>query len=128
MNLTKNFSKHEFDCNDGSEMPSDVLENVRILANHLQVIRDVIEEPISVNSAYRSLSYNRSIGSKDTSQHIKGIAADLSLKETNPQELYNIIELLMDYDIIPQGGLGLYNTFVHVDFRGYNARWNNTNK
>ena len=30
--LTKNFSKSEFDCNDGSEMPEDVFENVQIQA------------------------------------------------------------------------------------------------
>ncbi len=51
MKLTENFSKHEFDCNDGSEMPNSVLENIRVLANHLQIIRDLVEEPININNA-----------------------------------------------------------------------------
>ena len=32
MKLTKNFSKREFDCNDGSEMPNKVLERIKLLS------------------------------------------------------------------------------------------------
>lgn len=123
MKLTRNFSKWEFECKDGSEMPATVLGNVSKLAQALQVIRDVVQEPIRITSSYRSLEYNRTIGSKDTSQHVLGKAADLQIDNVEPQELYEIIELLIDLEQIPQGGLGLYNTFVHYDIRGYEARW-----
>ena len=123
MKLTKNFSKWEFECKDGSDIPAIVLGNVNKLAQALQVIRDVVQQPIRITSSYRSLEYNRTIGSKDTSQHVLGKAADLQIDNVEPQELYEIIELLIDLEQIPQGGLGLYNTFVHYDIRGYEARW-----
>jgi hypothetical protein len=54
MKLTSNFSKSEFDSKDGAEMPDDVLENVKIVAEQLQILRDVLNVPIKINSAYRS--------------------------------------------------------------------------
>ena len=56
MKLTKNFSKSEFECKCGCVMPDNVLENVKKLAEQLQIIRDYVQEPIIINSAYRCLS------------------------------------------------------------------------
>lgn len=125
MRLTDNFKLEEFECNDGSEMPPYVFKNVISLSVALQSIRDCVMYPISITSAYRSLEYNRSIGSNDTSQHLLGKAADLQVKEMIPIELYETIEALIDLEYIPEGGLGLYNTFVHYDIRGTKARWDN---
>lgn len=123
MKLTKNFYKYEFECKDGSKMPEEVFNNVKELAKSLQIIRDCIKKPITLTNAYRSLSHNRSIGSKDTSQHVKGKAADLQVDGLTPNELYTIIEDLILKGKLQEGGLGLYNTFVHYDRRGYRARW-----
>ena len=126
MNLTENFKLEEFHCNDGSKiMPPHVFKNVVSLSIALQVVRECIGYPINITSAYRSLEYNRGIGSKDTSQHVLGKAADLQVKELIPIELYETIEALIDLGYIPEGGLGLYDTFVHYDVRGYKARWDN---
>lgn len=125
MKLTENFRSEEFDCSNGSRTPDIVFKNVYSLAVALQAIRDCIGCPIKITSAYRSLEYNRSIGSKDTSQHVLGKAADLQVKEMIPIELYETIEALIDLEYIPEGGLGIYNTFVHYDTRGYKARWDN---
>ena len=123
MKLTKNFSKSEFECKDGSEMPLDVFKNVRELSVELQIIRDKIGVSLNLTNAYRSLKHNRSIGSKDTSQHVKGKAADLQVKGMTPRRLYTIIEDLILKGEVKEGGLGLYNTFVHYDIRGTRARW-----
>jgi hypothetical protein len=40
MKLTENFSKSEFDSKDGAAMPLEVLQNIKELANNLQVLRD----------------------------------------------------------------------------------------
>ena len=125
MNLTDNFKLEEFQCNDGSQMPPHVFKNVVSLSIALQVVRDCIGYPINITSAYRSLEHNRSIGSKDTSQHVLGKAADLQVKELIPIELYETIEALIELGYIPEGGLGIYDTFVHYDIRGYKARWDN---
>lgn len=128
MRLTKNFTKWEFRSKDGSIMPDHVLENVIELACNLQTLRDFLGEPIKVNSAYRSLQHNRSIGSKDSSQHVKGNAADIKVKGLDTEDLYLIIEKLIEIGDLKEGGLGLYNTFVHYDIRGTKARWDNREK
>lgn len=121
--LTENFSKSEFDCNDGSEMPADVFENVKLQAENLQVLRDFVGKPIKINSAYRSVSYNAKIGGAKNSQHPKGNAADITIQGYDPGEVAEIIEGLIRIKAIEQGGLGIYATFVHYDRRGSQARW-----
>lgn len=125
MKLTDNFSRWEFECKDGSEMPDHVVFNTYKLSVALQTIRGCIGYPIAITNAYRSLEHNRSIGSKDTSQHIQGKAADLQVKEMSVLDLYETIETLIEWGHIPEGGLGIYNTFVHYDIRGTKARWDN---
>ena len=121
MKLTKNFNKSEFDCKCNCEMPKDVLYNIQKVANQLQIIRDRVNVPIKVNSAYRCLKHNRSIGSNDSSQHVLGNAADIVIQGQIPEQTANLIELLISNGDILQGGLGIYNTFTHYDI-GHNGR------
>ena len=123
MKLTKNFSKKEFDSKDVSEMPQDVFVNIQKLANQLQVLRDYLGKQISINSAYRSPSHNKSVGGAKNSQHLYGKASDITVKEMTPKQVYDAIEILISNGDMLQGGLGLYNTFVHYDFRGNKSRW-----
>ena len=124
MKLTANFSKIEFDCNDGSEMPDEVLENVKELAQNLQIIRDTIGKPININSGYRSPSYNKKVGGASKSQHLTGKAGDLRVSGMTPKNLHKVILDLIKQGKICEGGVGLYSTFVHYDIRGIKARWN----
>ena len=123
MKLTANFSLSEFECKCGCEMPDDVFDNVKELAKSLQILRDKIKKPIKVNSSYRCLSHNKNIGSKSTSQHVLGKAADIVVKELKPNEVADIAEQLMNKGLFKMGGVGRYNTFTHVDIRGKKARW-----
>jgi len=121
--MTKNFSKEEFDCNDGSEMPINIYHNMVKVANQLQILRNHLGKPIQINSAWRSEEYNASVGGVKDSQHIMGRAADITVRDLNPTEVYNTIEELIEKGDMLQGGLGLYDTFVHYDIRGERARW-----
>lgn len=123
MRLTKNFTQREFKSRDGSKMPEDVLCNIKDLADSLQVLRDFLGEPIRINSAYRSPEHNKAIGGVKSSQHILGKAADIKVKDIETKDLYLIIESLIVDGKMKQGGLGLYDTFVHYDIRGSKARW-----
>lgn len=124
MKLTENFNREEFECTDGSEMPTDVQLNIAELAVQLEIIRSHFNAPIHINSAYRSLDYNRSIGSNDTSQHVLGRAADIVVEGYTPDEVADAIEFLISTGLIKEGGVGRYNTFTHYDIRGTRARWN----
>ncbi|MEM6380083.1 MAG: D-Ala-D-Ala carboxypeptidase family metallohydrolase [Bacteroidota bacterium] len=124
MQLTTNFSKMEFDSRDGSPMPNDVLENVKELAENLQKIRDTLNQPIHINSGYRSPAHNAAIGGVPDSQHLTGKAADITMKNFTSKDLALRIEKMINNGEIKQGGVGLYNGFVHYDIRGQRARWN----
>jgi len=56
----------------------ELLKNGAVLADKMQEIREALEYPIRINSAYRCLELNRAIGSKDTSQHVNFQAADFN--------------------------------------------------
>ena len=126
MKLTDNFSLNEFNSKDGAEMPAEVLENCLKLAVNLQTIRDEAGCAIHINSAYRSPEHNKRIGGVKNSQHTKGTAADLVSRKHTPNQLYDLIENLIERGKISQGGLGLYRSFVHYDIRKTRARWDNS--
>ena len=126
MKLTENFSKSEFDSKDGAEMPHDVLMNVQKLASQLQILRNNINKPISINSGYRSLEHNKAIGGVENSQHVLGKAADIKVKGISTRILAALIEDLINDGDMLQGGLGIYDTFVHYDIRKNQARWDYT--
>lgn len=125
MKLTKNFNKSEFDSKDGSPMPDDVLDNIKSLARELQLLRCELDASIKINSGYRSEAHNRTIGGVSSSRHIKGLAADIVVDGFTPDEVATAVEKLMEGGFIKMGGVGRYNTFTHVDIRGYKARWDN---
>jgi len=127
MKLTKNFSKSEFECKCGCVMPKNVLENIKLLAKQLQIIRDYVGQPIKINSAYRCPYYNDNIvkGAKN-SQHKLGKASDITIETFEPNDVSDIVENMLTNEMLPSfyiGGLGRYRTFTHLDIRNYKARW-----
>ena len=123
MKLTENFSKSEFASKDGATMPTAVLNNVITLAKQLQVIRDYVCAPITINSGYRSPKHNKRVKGSPKSQHLLGKAADIVVKDLEPWQVHLAIDGLIEQGLIMEGGLSLYDTFVHYDIRGTRARW-----
>jgi len=123
MQITKNFNLKEFACKDGTTVPDEFLDNVKELAENLQVLRDHLGTSLHINSAYRTYAYNSQIGGASKSQHLLAKAADIvSLKHT-PLQIYTAIMHLIAEGKMKDGGVGLYNTFVHYDVRDKKARW-----
>ena len=123
MKLTENFLLQEFYCKDGTDIPTELIDNVQDLADSLQVLRDYLGESIHINSAYRHRKYNESIGGSSRSQHLLAKASDIRLRSFNPLDVYHAIEILILRGDMKEGGLGLYDNFVHYDVRGVRARW-----
>lgn len=122
--LTKNFFLKEFSCKNGIWVPDEYIENVQELADNLQILSYFINVPIYINSGYRTPQYNKSIGGSKNSQHLYAKAADIRIKTgISTACIYDIIEGLIRTGQMKQGGVGLYNTFVHYDIRGTKARW-----
>ena len=123
MKLTNNFVLKEFKCKDGTEVPLSLMDNVQLLADNLQVLRDCLEAPIHINSAYRYSEYNSSVGGTSKSQHLLCKAADIRVDSYNPVQVYDTIEMLIKDGSMKDGGIGLYDTFTHYDVRDKSARW-----
>ena len=85
--------------------------------------RDYIGRPVKIISGYRSPDYNKKIGGAKRSQHMLAKAADIKIEGMEPWMVYKIIEHLIYEGHMMKGGLGIYETFVHYDVRGRNARW-----
>jgi zinc D-Ala-D-Ala carboxypeptidase len=95
MNLTPHFSLDELTASESAERngwdntPNDAeLENLKRLADMLEQVKVVLGgKPIMINSAFRSKKVNDAVGSKDTSQHRLGCAADLRVPGMTPDEV-----------------------------------------
>ena len=87
----------------------------------LEWLRNLVEHPLTVNSGYRCQVHNAAVGSRPSSQHLFGRAADVTCSHVAPAQLAQLAE---DVPYFQYGGIGLYNTFVHVDVRDNGpARW-----
>ena len=106
MKLSENFSLLELTKSQTAERkgidntPSiEHQENLKLLCTHiLQPVRDRFERVVSVSSGYRSEELCIAIGSKTTSQHAKGQAADFEIYGLSNQELATYIKENLDYD------------------------------
>lgn len=113
--LSANFKVREFACTDGSDpifIDSD-------LVDILQKIRAHFGKPVTINSAYRTPGKNKACGGSVYSQHLYGKAADIRISGVAPGTIAAYAEKLMP----KKGGIGIYNTFIHVDVRSTRARW-----
>ena len=106
MNLSTHFTLEELTHTDHREFdntPNDAeLENIKRLAQFLEEVKTVLGgKPIMVNSAFRSKQVNDAVGSKDTSQHRVGCAADIRVPSMTPDEVVRaIIASNINYDQI----------------------------
>ena len=128
MKLEENFSLHEFRCKDGTDVPEDLIENVKKLAKNLQILRNHIQRPITIMSGYRTPDYNKKCGGAKRSQHLLATAADIIVSGMTSLEVRDLVIKLIKNGEMDSGGVGIYPTFVHYDVRGRNARWGSYKK
>jgi len=96
MNLSEHFTLEELTHTDHRELdntPNDAEKNnLNRLASFLEEVKTVLGgKPIMVNSAFRSKAVYDAVGSKDTSQHRVGCAADLRVPSMTPDEVVKAI-------------------------------------
>jgi len=116
--LTTHFNSKEFRCKDNSNIIFVGVELLEILED----IREHFNKPVIINSGYRTIEYNKKIGGVANSKHCAGIASDIKINGIAPKEIYSYL----DSKYNSKYGIGLYNTFVHIDTRENKARWNNS--
>ena len=97
MNLTEHFTLEELTHTDHREFENtpnaDQINNLERVAELLEQVKKMLGgKPIMVNSAFRSLQVNNAVGSKPTSQHCLGCAADIRVPGMTPDEVVKAIK------------------------------------
>jgi hypothetical protein len=99
MNITPHFTLEELTASETAERngwdnnPNGYeRENLSRLADLLEQVKVVLGgKPIMINSAFRSKQVNDAVGSKDTSQHRTGCAADIRVPGMTPDQVVKAI-------------------------------------
>jgi hypothetical protein len=94
--LSPHFSLEELTHTDHRQFDNspnqDELANLNRLASFLEQVKSVLGgKPIMINSAFRSKQVNDAVGSKDTSQHRIGCAADMRVPGMTPDEVVKAV-------------------------------------
>ena len=94
--MTEHFTLEELTHTDHRELDNTPNEaekaNIQRLAEFLEQVKTTLGgKPIMVNSAFRSKAVNDAVGSKDTSQHRVGCAADIRVPGMTPDEVVRTI-------------------------------------
>ena len=106
MQLSKNFNLVELTKSqtatrkgiDNTPSPTHQANLQSLCTSILQPIRDHFSQVVTVSSGYRSEKLCLAIGSKITSQHAKGQAADFEIFGVSNKELADYINQNLDYD------------------------------
>ena len=113
--LSKHFSRHEFECSCGCGLDTVDYESILVLED----LREYFGRPVRINSASRCFEYNRSVGSNDKSQHPRNRAQDVTIDDISPDAVYEYLH----NKYWNKYGIGRYDTFTHIDTRSEKARW-----
>jgi len=151
--LSKHFDAKDFLCKQPSSYPKYLVVQTSLINLLEEMLDELYRRKIPVKnfvimSGYRTPLYNRRIGSSKHSRHMYGDAADIYVddnhdgifddldgdgKTTDKDTKYlaDLAEYVQNKLYI-KGGIGIYKRtanhprFLHVDTRGYKARWGHT--
>jgi len=88
------------------------LANLQKLAEFLEEVKTLLDgKPIMINSAFRSKAVNDSVGSKDTSQHRLGYAADFKVPGMTPDQ---VVRAIIDSDLPFDQVIREFDAWTHI--------------
>jgi hypothetical protein len=124
--ITENFSLEEMTVSEiGARKGLDNTPNATEISNLvrtaclLEQVRTLINKPIIINSAFRSKAVNDAVGSKDTSQHRIGCAADIRVPGMTPKQ---VVEALMQSNIPYDQLIREFDSWTHISVTDSSAR------
>jgi uncharacterized protein YcbK (DUF882 family) len=124
MNFTEHFTLEELTTTSHRQFdntPNEAeLANLQKLAEFLEQVKTTLDgKPIMINSAFRSKQVNDSVGSKDTSQHRLGYAADFKVPGMTPDQVVRaIIASDLQFDQI----IREFDAWTHISISPYPRR------
>ena len=113
----KNFKPSEMRCKGDHKLKIDPAS-----MDKLQALRELIDKPMRVTSAYRSPAHNASVGGAKNSQHLKAKAFDIQMAGHDPAQFEAAARE------VGFTGFGFYKSsgFIHIDTgpaREWGNRW-----
>jgi putative chitinase len=114
--LSDNFTLEELTHTDHRELSNEPneseTENLKRLAEFLEQVKTVLGgKPVMVNSAFRSKAVNDAVGSKDSSQHRVGCAADIRIPGMTPDE---VVKTVMASDLQYDQVIREFDRWTHI--------------
>lgn len=131
MQLTKNFKLSEFTDSDTAtakgidNTPTDEhLENIKFVAEQLQLIRNTYKQPINISSGYRCEELNTAVNGSKSSQHMQGLAVDINQgSRTKNHNLFLIVKRMMKVGLKVHQLIDEQNfNWIHIGFKQDNPR------
>jgi zinc D-Ala-D-Ala carboxypeptidase len=118
MNLSPNFTLEELTTSeiaerkglDNTPNATEVANLVRV-AELLEQVRALLGKPILVNSAFRSKPVNDAVGSRDTSQHRLGCAADIRVPGLTPKQ---VVQACIDANVSFDQIIEEFGSWTHI--------------
>ena len=116
MQLSEHFTLEELTATSHREFDNtpkaNELANLMRVASLLEQVKTLLGgKPVMINSGFRSKQVNDSVGSKDTSQHRLGCAADIRVPGMTPKE---VVEAIMSSDIPYDQLIKEFDSWTHI--------------
>ena len=116
MNLTPHFTLEELTMTNHRQFDNTPnaaeTANLTRLAQFLELVKTKLDnKPIMVNSAFRSKQVNDSVGSKDTSQHRLGCAADIRVPGMTPDA---VVRAIMGHGLYFDQIIREFDAWTHI--------------
>jgi uncharacterized protein YcbK (DUF882 family) len=110
--IAKYFNMQEFEC----PCCHCVMIHPKLLKLLIK-LRRLVMEPIYINSGYRCKKENKKVGGVKSSYHRFGMAVDITVNQKSMHDLAIMAESVGFL------GIGLYDTFCHLDIRDHREHW-----
>lgn len=129
--MTKHFKLKEFtDSDKATELNinntpnEEELNNIKFVAEQLEILRNTYKQPIYITSGYRCEELNKAVGGAVNSWHKKGLAVDINQgSQTRNHNLFIIIKRLMKLGYPVEELINEYNySWVHIAFAKENPQ------
>jgi zinc D-Ala-D-Ala carboxypeptidase len=116
MQLSDHFTLEELTATSHREFDNtpkaSELANLMRLAALLEQVKTLLDgKPVMINSGFRSKQVNDSVGSKDTSQHRIGCAADIRVPGMTPKQ---VVEAIISSDIPYDQVIREFDSWTHI--------------
>ena len=108
------FERSDFTCKCGCGKDQVDAELLYVLVD----LRNALG-PVAITSANRCTAHNARVGGGKRSQHLYSKAADIKVTGVKPSEVHTYLTTRYP----DKYGIGLYNSFIHIDVRASKARW-----